>query len=163
MQLRTDPLHAAFDLTLALVDDEEQRDLLARVLAAGRPAVDKAAYEVVREVVAGINEDLGDAARIELTYTPDGVTVLVTQTEPDMDSEDLAAMSDEVERLTLRLPAEVKDLAASIAADAAVSLNTWIVRSVVRALERTPGPDQNNGSGRRKRGAGGSLRGRVGS
>jgi hypothetical protein len=76
MQLRTDPLHAAFDLTLALVDDEDQRDLLARVLAAGRPAVDKAAYDVVREVVEGINEDLGDDARIELTYTPDGTTAL---------------------------------------------------------------------------------------
>ncbi len=162
MQLRTDPLLQAFDDALALIEDDDQRERFSRVLAASRPAVDRAAVDLVGDVVDTINEALGDEARVQLTVASDGVSVAVTRPDADVDdtAPSLAATTEEMERLTLRLPAEVKAQATTIAAEAAMSLNTWIVRSIARALARELERDRRRRSGRRRRR--GSLRGRVG-
>jgi len=164
MQLRTAPIVEAFDGVLELIEDEAQRERFSRVLVAGRPAVERAAYDLVSEVVREINEQLGEGVQVQLAYEPGGVSVSVAQVERDEAVEALAIGGDEVERLTLRLPAEVKEQASGVAADAAVSLNTWIVQSVARALARAA-EDGGRGSGRRRRsrGRGRSLKGRVGS
>lgn len=164
MQLRTEPIIAAFDGLLELIEDERERERFGRVLAAARPAVDRAAYDLVAEVVGEINEALGEGAQVELAYEVDGVSVSVVRTESDEGGEALAALSDEVERLTLRLPSGVKDQATDMAAEGAMSLNSWIVRTVARALARAAEDGESRRSGRRRRrGRGGSLRGRVGS
>lgn len=158
MQLQTEPLLQAFDDALALIEDEAQRERFARVLAASRPAVDRAAYELVGEVVESINDALGDDARVQLSVIPDGVTVAVTRPEADEAAPSITASTEEMERLTLRLPADVKEQASRLAAEAAMSLNTWIVRSVARALAR----ELERGERRRRTSRRGRLRGRVG-
>lgn len=166
MQLQTEPIFQAFDGALALVEDEAQRERFARVLAASRPAVERAAYDLVGEVVREINEALGDDTCVDLAYEPGGVVVSAARAEHDELADTLAASGDEVERLTLRLPSELKKKATGVAAEAAVSLNTWIVRSLARALTRAAEEDEGRRSqrpGRRGRRSGGSLRGRVGS
>ena len=50
----------------------------------------------------------------------------------------------EVEKITLRIPAELKDLATEAAAKAGLSVNSWFVRVLARALRsaETPEPPQ---------------------
>lgn len=165
MQLRTEPIFEAFDSAVGLIEDAGQRELFARVVAASRPAVERATTQLVGEVVQEIDEALGEEARVVLTYEPEGVSVSVTRAEPVESGEGLGTLGDDVERVTLRMPAGVKEQASGFAAEAAMSLNTWIVRSVGRALareaERGSGR-RSEGRGRRGRRGGGSLRGQVG-
>jgi hypothetical protein len=165
MQLKTDSILHAFDGTLALIDDQSQRERFGHLLEASRPAVDQAAYGLIGEVVGAVNATLGDDARVDLTYTAEGIDVAVTRLEPG--DAGFAATGDDVERLTLRLPAAIKAHASALAAEAAVSLNTWIVTSLARAVARATEEDAHDRKkkrrGRRSRRTGSSLRGRVGS
>jgi hypothetical protein len=73
----------------------------------------------------------------------------------------------EVEKITLRIPAELKELATEAAARAGLSVNAWYVRMVARAVRNSEAPeppsDDPSRRGRaRRHGTGQRLSGWIG-
>lgn len=162
MKVRVETILEAFDQALDLVEDETQRDRFARVIAASHASVERAVDDLIAEVTSDINEALGDELRVSLSFTGDGLSVDVTRPPSDDDGEDeaLSMRDGEVEKLTLRLPAELKDRATAAAAQAGSSLNSWIVRVLARELAGDR--FERRGRRRRRRGSGAELRGWIG-
>lgn len=165
MKIRIEAILDAFDGALNLVEDEQQRDRFSRVLSASSASVERAVDDLIAEITGEINEALGDDIRVDLTYGSDGVSVEVTQSESAADDEvdeTLSLSEGEVEKLTLRLPAELKDRATGTAAEAGYSLNQWIVRVLARELsgERSARSRRRGRGSERRRGS--ALRGWIG-
>lgn len=168
MQIRIEGILEAFDEALELVEDEQQRERFARVLAASRASVERSVHDLVASVAEDVNEALGDRVQVNLTYGSEGATINVSAppAEEDEDGEDdetLSFRGDEVEKLTLRLPPELKERATGAAAQAGVSLNSWIVRVLARELAGGGGAGRRGGRGGRRRGRGAArLKGWIG-
>jgi len=179
MELQFESVVRALDAALELVEDEEQRARLRRVIGASRASVERASQDVLAQVVADINERLAGRARVDLRHTPGGVEVSVAPYTPaaDLDEDEPWEFADsELEKLTLRVPVELKDRATAAAKESGLSVNAWFTRLLAREL-RTPGPgtdledegedeDQSGRRGRgrhrRRHGRGASLKGWVG-
>jgi hypothetical protein len=165
VQIRIEGILEAFDEALELVEDEQQRERFARVLAASRASVERSVHELVAGVAEEVNEALGDRVQVNLTYGSEGATINVSAPplEEDEDDETLSFRGDEVEKLTLRLPPELKERATGAAAQAGVSLNSWIVRVLARELAGGGGAGRRGGRGGRRRGRGAArLKGWIG-
>lgn len=139
MRIDIAPILAAFDDALALIEDGEQRSRLQRVLRAAGPAVEAAAVGLVRSAAAEVNDASGGTVSAEVVYTADGPELRVealSPMEPASTPPDLEFDASEIERLTLRLPAELKEIAAIAAEQAGVSLNAWLTRVVSQEAGR---------------------------
>lgn len=139
MRIDIGPVLQAFDDALALVEDSEQRARLQRVLRAAAPAVEAAATGIVRAAATEVNEASGGAVRAEVVHTAEGPELrveAVSPMEPSSPAPDLEFDASEIERLTLRLPAELKEIAAIAAEQAGVSLNAWLTRVVSQEAGR---------------------------
>ena len=164
MQIRTDRIFEAFDASLELIDDAEQRDRMRRILDAGRDSVQRAVHDLISEVAAEVNAAAAGSVRADLVYAPDGLELQVTTSDPAERPDtgpdiEIDFDASEIERLTLRLPAELKEIAASAAEGAGVSLNTWLTRLVSQEAGRSRRRER----GRHRRGDGGqSLKGWIG-
>ncbi len=164
MKMRIKAILEAFDGALELVEDEQQRDRFSRVLSASGASVERAVDELIAELTGEINEALGDDIQVDLNYGVDGLSVDVSQSAADDDEpgdETLSFSEGEVEKLTLRLPGELKDRATGAAAEAGYSLNQWIVRVLARELASERSGRRGRGRERR-RGRGSELRGWIG-
>lgn len=169
MQVQIDNVLEAFREALNLVEDEEQRERFARVLAASRASVERAVQDLIAELAAEITEELGEEFRVELRYEAGGISVDVSSPPPEDgdgdEDEPLPFQEGEAERLTLRLPLELKERATGAAAQEGLSLNAWMVRMLARAVI-DDGGRQGRRRGRRAHRddqGGGRLRGWVGS
>ena len=139
MRIDIAPILTAFDDALALIEDGQQRARLERVLRAAAPAVEAAAVALVRSAAAEVNEASGGAVCAEVVHTADGPELRVealSPMEPSSTAPDLEFDASEIERLTLRLPAELKEIAAIAAEQAGVSLNAWLTRVVSQEAGR---------------------------
>ena len=136
MKIEIESILLAFDEALELVEDEQQRERFSRVLGASRASVERAVDDLIAEVTAEVNEALGDELRVDLNYGSEGMSVDVTRPPAEPVDEDEARLlsEGEVEKLTLRLPQELKDRSTAAAAQAGSSLNSWIVRVLAREL-----------------------------
>jgi len=116
--------------------------------------------DVLSAAAADITARLGDAA-VEVRLA-DGEPTFVVLTAPEEDDEPLLAgvtrMADELAeagrklagdqgmaRLTLRLPDSLKARIETAAAGEGMSVNTWVVRMIIRALEKPARPGQAGG------------------
>ncbi len=134
------------------------RDDLARVAAVGNDSTARAAelLSLALESSLGrrIQEALGEAALELSAQLPQGrAEVRMAGSEPELVYvEDEAAAPSEASdegdtsRITLRLPESLKSRIESAAAANGVSVNTWLVRALRRALETRPATT----SGRRR-------------
>ncbi|MDA0351717.1 MAG: toxin-antitoxin system HicB family antitoxin [Chloroflexi bacterium] len=126
----------AFDGPLSLIDDEQERKRIARVLEAGRPAVENAVYRMFAEAVRGVNESL-DGSRLDVRLVDDGVDIeVIEEAEPSTLESDFSISPGDVEKLTLRIIEPLKKAAAEAAAEEGRSLNNWISSALARHLER---------------------------
>jgi predicted HicB family RNase H-like nuclease len=136
MRVAIDAIFDAFDGPLALIDDNDQRKRIERVLAASRPAVENAIYRVLSESLRGVNDAL-DGARVELRIVENGIDLeVVEEAEPPLPESDFAMSAADVEKLTLRIIEPLKKAAAEAAAEDGRSLNNWISAALARHLER---------------------------
>jgi HicB family len=164
MRIQVDDVFKAFDGALALIEDERQRDTFQRLLSASRDSVQRAVHDVVRQVVDEVNEVAAGVLELELVYRPDGLELRTSRAsleEPVEDEVELGFDAEDIDRLTLRLPAELKDIAAAAAEQAGISLNTWLTRLVTREAVHRTRADVRQARGRR-RGPGQSLKGWIG-
>lgn len=127
------PLLAGLEQPLQLVSNPEARARLQAYIDAARPQVERAAFDLLAGVIAAINTALPEQ-RASLEYVEGGLRLRVEETQ-DTESEPAFDESD-LDRVTIRLPKELKELIDMAAERHGISANTWYVRALSRAAGR---------------------------
>ena len=135
--IRTDPVFEALRQPLALIDNEERRRALEAYLEAARPQLDRALFDLMSQLVESIDEKTAGQYRIRLSYRQGGLGLELEERVQEGDETRWTALEGDVEKITIRLPAELKDMATEAASQAGTSANTWFVKALARALRNT--------------------------
>jgi HicB family len=141
------------DLTAAAAAGTDDTRRTAELLAAALdPATRLAILDALSTAAADVTAAL-DGVMVEIRMNGREPRISVDTLEPDVDPEPEGAAppaddSAGTARITLRLPESVKTRAEEAANRAGVSVNSWLVRAVTRALDNPP-PDQGGRPGRR--------------
>jgi hypothetical protein len=133
-ELNTEPVFDALRQPLALVESDERRRQIEAYLETARVPLDRAIFDLMSQLVQTVDEKTGDHYRIRLAYRPDGLGLEVEEKVSDGDAERWSALEGDVEKITIRIPAELKDLAQQAAASAGTSANSWFIKALGRAL-----------------------------
>jgi len=146
LDINLQPVFEALEGPLALIDSPERRAEMQRFVQAGRVHQERAIFDVLSRVAEAVNH-AGADARLRLEYHSEGLR-LVIETGGEHESptpEDLGSMEGETERVTIRLPQQIKQAADEAARQRGISVNSWYVRNIARdaarQLRRSPGPD----------------------
>jgi hypothetical protein len=126
-------------LAAAAAGTEETRRTAAVLADALEPAVRLAVLDALSAAAAEITDELpGGSVEIRLHGREPRIVV---DTVDDADAPDPipAGEADGTARVTLRLPDSVKARVEAASARDGVSVNSWLVRAVTRALEAPPG------------------------
>lgn len=174
-ELRTEPVFDALKQPLALIESDERRRAIETYVETARTPLERAVFDLMSELVAAVQEQVGDAFRIRLAYQPGGLAVEVEETAPAAATGEDAGWSPtdgDVEKITIRIPAELKDLAQQAASRAGTSANTWFVKALARAVRNidvqtapppAPAPPGRRSSeGEKRSGRGSRISGWVG-
>jgi hypothetical protein len=133
--LRIEQLLDALRQPLALVEGDERRRQIEIYVDAVRVPLERAAYDLLSQAIQAIDERVGDHYRVRLAYRPDGPAIEVEEkVGGEGDEARWSALEGDVEKITIRIPAELKDLATQAAASAGTSANAWFVKALARAL-----------------------------
>ena len=140
IEFRTDAVFEALKSPLALVEDPEKRQAFERYVEAARSSLERAVFDLLSEMVTAVEARVSDRYRLRLSYRP-GALSLDVEPAPRAagDASAEADLSDltgdgETEKITIRIPAELKDLATQAASAAGLSANSWFVRAMARSL-----------------------------
>ena len=120
---------------LDLVENPERREALERFLDSSGPLAESAARDALHELVEEINGQLAPHARVRLVQ--EGSKVLpevVSLAEEISKGRAVVIDSDSISKFLVRMPSEVKVMAAEAAQRAGTSLNGWTVTVLERAL-----------------------------
>lgn len=149
MTSRTDdidlsPLFQGLEQPLQLITDPEARERQQAYVNAARPQVERAAFDILAGIVRTFNEASADQ-RVSLEYADGGLHLRI---EDSQEPETETAFSDsELERVTLRLPKQLKELIDLAARQHGMSANSWYIRalSIVAARQLRGWPDGRGG------------------
>lgn len=159
--IRTDSVLDALQRPLDLVEDPDRRQAFARYVEAARIPLERAIFDLLSAAVDAINAEVQTHYRVRLLYTTGALELEVQpQEEPRAEAEGGAwsLAEGEVEKVTIRIPAELKEMVVQAAGRAGTSLNSWFVRSLARTLRELeespsppppPGPPPSRGPGAR--------------
>jgi hypothetical protein len=120
---------------LQLIDNPQRRQELQAYVAAARPQVERAAFDLLSAAVAAFN-DATREAQAKLEYDMTGLHLVVEPLTEGPTPEANFNDSDP-ERVTLRLPKELKELIDSLASRHGMSSNNWYVRELSRVIGRS--------------------------
>jgi len=126
------PVFDALEKPLELVEDEERRRQYQAFIANGRSHQERAILSLIGGLATSVSEATGARIRIELQGDEHWLTV-------EQESEDAATPvfdGEEVERVTIRLPKQLKKLIDEAAERTGNSTNTWYVRTLARSIAR---------------------------
>ena len=153
MEFKTDAVFEALKSPLNLVEDQEKRQAFERYVEAARYPLERAVFDLLSELVSAVDGQVQERYRLRLSYRP-GALLLDVEPIPqpagataDM-PEWTSAGDGETEKITIRIPAELKDLATQAASSAGLSANSWFVRALARSLrsmEETSRPPRGPG------------------
>lgn len=138
-ELRTETVFDALKQPLALVESDERRRGLETYIETARTPLERAVFDLMSELVGEVQAQIGDQYHIRLGYQPGGLTVDV-DAKPEAaasstgDDTQWSSTDGDVEKITIRIPAELKDLAQQAASQAGTSANTWFVKALARAV-----------------------------
>jgi hypothetical protein len=133
-ELRTEPVFDALKQPLALIESDERRRAIETYIEAARVPLERAVFDLMSQLVQAIDEKTGEQLRIRLAYQTGGLTLEVDEKTGDGDDARWSADSGDVEKITIRVPAELKELATEAASQAGTSANTWFIKALARAL-----------------------------
>lgn len=137
MELQTDGIFEALHGPLALVEDGERRQALERYLGAIRVPLERAVFDMLAEMVSGIEEQVGEQYTLRLTYRPGALALEIEPRPSDAPEEepvDWGLFGGDTEKITIRIPAELKELITAAAAASGLSANNWFIRVLARSL-----------------------------
>ena len=170
MEFRTDAIFEALRTPLGLVDDPERRRQLEAYIEAARPPLERAVTDLLSQFVDAANEQCRAHYELSLSYRRGALDLEIRAREASEPGEaPWAFVEGDVEKITLRIPAELKDLAMDAASKASLSANAWFVRMLARSVRGTEAPPEppepesyRRGRHERRRGPGQRLSGWVG-
>lgn len=173
-ELNTQPVFDALKQPLALIDNDERRRGIETYIEAARTPLERAVHDLMSQLAQAVDDKVSGHYRVRLAYRPGGLTVEVDEKTGNGDAPEYSALEGDVEKITIRIPAELKDLAQQAASKAGTSANTWFIKALARAVrnidvQTAPPPsspfgrDQEHGPGRhRGPGPGSRLSGWIG-
>jgi hypothetical protein len=128
------------DLAAAAAAGTEEAHRIAEVLAeALDPAVRLAVVDALSAATAEVTQAL-PGTTVEVRMHGREPRIVVTSAEPEPAAGPVPDEAEGTARVTLRLPESVKTRVEAAAAGDSLSVNTWLVRAVVRALDHPPSP-----------------------
>jgi len=145
-EFTTESIFEALKSLLAVVDNEERRKQIQAYIDAARAPLERAVFDLLSRFAESVNDQVSTHYQVNLSYRPGVLDVEVRAIEPSGPSEGVWSFSEgDVEKITLRIPAELKELATEAAAKASISANSWFLRVLARALrnvETSEPPDE---------------------
>ena len=134
--MNTEAAIIAFEETLgqqAVLGGDAVEEVAGALLTAVRPAVERLALTIAEEAAAELSAQLTDAT-VRVAIEDGSPTLFVDRQEAD---EDVAIKTEDLEaRLTLRLPTSLKGELEEAAGDVGDSINTLVVETLAKALQR---------------------------
>lgn len=141
-EFNTDTIFDALKSPLNLIDNAERRKQLEGYVDAARVSLERSVFDLLSRFADTVNESVEAHYEVRLSYRPGMLDLDVRPREPDEPAGEAWSMAEgEVEKITLRIPTELKDLAAEAAARAGLSVNSWYVRVLARALRGSDAPE----------------------
>lgn len=128
----------ALEKPLVLIDNQDRRADMQRYVEAARIHLERAIFDVLSEVTTAVN-DAGAGARARLEYQAGKLYLTVEpagEPEAGPDAEPVFRVEGDVEKVTIRLPAELKGLISQAANLRGMSVNNWYVRELARTISR---------------------------
>ena len=160
MEFTTESIFQALKSPLAVVDSPERRTQLADYVEAARLPLERSVFDLLSNFAEAVDAEVSSHYQVTLSYRPGVLDLQVRASEPAEQPEETWSLAEgEVEKITLRIPAELKDLASEAAARSGLSVNSWFVRVLARALRRAEEPEERH---RRRGRRGRRLTGWVG-
>lgn len=139
-EFTTESIFEALKSPLGVLDDEERRGQLEGYIEAARLPLERSVSDLLSQFAEAVNAEVSAHYDVTLAYRPGLLDLEVRAREPDEPPEEVWSLAEgEVEKITLRIPAELKDLATEAAAKASLSVNAWFVRVLARALRSAEG------------------------
>ncbi len=169
-EIHTEPVFDALKQPLALIESDERRRAIETYIDTARTQLERAVYDLMSQVAQAVDERVANHYRVRLAYRPGGLTVEVDEKTGNGEEARYSALEGDVEKITIRIPAELKDLAQQAASKAGTSANTWFVKALARAVRNIevqtapppPGWSEEGRGRRREHGRGSRLSGWVG-
>jgi hypothetical protein len=162
-ELRTEPVFDALKQPLALIESDERRRQIEAYLETARVPLERSVFDLMSQLVQAVDEKTGDHYRIRLAYRSGGLGLEIEEKVHDGDAERWSALEGDVEKITIRIPAELKDLAQQAAARAGTSANSWFIKALGRALRNAESQGRDEPRWRQERhGRGSRMTGWVG-
>ena len=153
MEFTTESIFEALKSPLAVVDSPERRTQLEDYVDAARLPLERSVFDLLSNFAEAVDTEVSSHYQVTLSYRTGVLDLQVRASEPAEQPEETWSLAEgEVEKITLRIPAELKDLASEAAAKSGLSVNSWFVRVLARALRRAEEPEERHrGRGRRGR------------
>ena len=128
-------LLSGLEQPLQLIDNPQRRQELEAFVSAARPQVERAAFDLLSQVVAAFNDGCRET-QAKLEFDVSGLHLALEPRSNGPEPE--ASFNDsDPERVTLRLPRELKELIDSVASRHGISANNWYVRELSRIIGRS--------------------------
>lgn len=144
---------------LALVENPAKREALEQFLESSGPLIESATRDCLQELVEEMNAQLAPHARIRLVQEGSKVVSDVVPLAEDISTGRSAVIDrNSISKVLVRMPSDVKSMAAEAAQKAGTSLNNWTVTVLERALvnmrdrQQKPGQQQDEGGKNRQGG-----------
>jgi predicted HicB family RNase H-like nuclease len=126
------PLLAGLVQPLQLISDPDRRRELEAYISAARPQIERAAFDVLSQAVTAFNDASRDQkARLEYA---DGRLFLTVAAAPETAEPETSFDDSDLDKVTLRLPKELKRLIDNAAGMHGISANNWYVRELSRII-----------------------------
>lgn len=155
MEFTTERIFDSLQQPLVLVEDEGQRQAFGRYVEAARYPLERAVFDLLSSFAEDVDRQVAQHYHLAVTYRPGAVEPRVEARQPAAQptaaDADLFASDGETEKITIRIPAPLKDLVTQAAAEAGVSVNTWIIRVLVGSLRSTMRAEPDDTEHRRHR------------
>jgi hypothetical protein len=139
-EFKTESVFDALRSPLALVEDSEKRQAFERYVEAARFPLERAVFDLLSGLVSAIEEQVSAHYRLRLAYRTGALELDVeplAQAEraaPDLGDMPEFGADGEMEKITIRIPAELKDLITQAAVGAGISANSWLIRVLAHSL-----------------------------
>ena len=149
MELKIDSIIDALKSPLGVIDNPERRAQIEDYIEAARLPLERAVFDLLSQLAESVNDEVSAHYQVTLAYRAGVLDLAVQAAEAD----DAAwSMADgEVEKITLRIPAELKEMAAEAASQASLSANSWFVKTLSRHLRHVDESERARRRGRRGR------------
>ena len=137
-ELRIEPVFDALKQPLALIESDDRRRAIETYVEAARLPLERAVYDLMSQLAASIDERVNEHYRIRLAYRPEGLGLEIEEKTHNggvggEEAQWTSMEGGDVEKITIRIPAELKDLATQAAQRAGTSANTWFIKALARA------------------------------